>query len=62
LVCNQPDAADEVLAGLKPLFVRGGAQRRIKQLKARGRAPRWSKLVRQPEYLSALLQVRQALG
>jgi beta-N-acetylhexosaminidase len=62
LVCNQPAAADEVLAGLKPVFARGGAQRRIKQMKARGRALRWSKLARQPEYLSALMQIRQVLG
>jgi beta-N-acetylhexosaminidase len=62
LVCNQPASADELLAGLKPSAARGGAQRRIKQMKARGRSPRWSKLPRQPEYLSALTQIRQVLG
>ena len=62
LVCNQPASADELLAGLKPSVARGGGQRRIKQMKARGRSPRWSKLPRQPEYLSALTQIRQVLG
>jgi len=61
LVCNQPAQADVVLAGLTPPRSKA-AQQRIKQLAARGRAPRWSKLERQPAYLSALKQIKQVFG
>ena len=61
LVCNQPEAAEEVLNGLK-----GGASpesvRRIKRMRARGKALKWDKLIAQPEYQRAQALLRSAFA
>jgi beta-N-acetylhexosaminidase len=61
LVCNQPDAAEAVLNALKrePSPESG---RRIKRMRARGKAVRWDKLIGQPEYLSAKALIESTLG
>ncbi|CAN0619361.1 Beta-hexosaminidase [Burkholderia multivorans] len=61
LVCNQPDAAEEVLNGLKSLPSDESA-RRIKQMRGRGKALKWDKLVQQPDYLRAQALLQSAFG
>jgi beta-N-acetylhexosaminidase len=52
LVCNQPEAAEVVL---NELSARPSPEsvRRIKRMRARGKALKWDKLIAQPEYLQA---------
>jgi beta-N-acetylhexosaminidase len=61
LVCNQPDAAEEVLNGLKALPSDESA-RRIRQMRARGKALKWDKLMQQPDYLRAQALLQSAFG
>jgi len=61
LVCNQPEAAEEVLNGLKALPSDESA-RRIKRMLARGKALKWDKLMRQPDYLRAQALLQSAFG
>lgn len=52
LVCNQPEQADKVLQGLQYQPSRL-SQRRLKRLRPKGKAARWSKLMRHPDYMAA---------
>jgi beta-N-acetylhexosaminidase len=52
LVCNQPEQADRVLQGLRYQPSRL-SQRRLKRLRPKGKAARWSKLMRHPDYMAA---------
>ncbi len=61
LVCNQPDAAEEVLNGLKARPSDESA-RRIRQMRARGKALKWDKLMQQPDYLRAQALLQSAFG
>ncbi|CAN0619550.1 Beta-hexosaminidase [Burkholderia multivorans] len=61
LVCNQPDAAEEVLNGLKALPSDESA-RRIRQMRGRGKAIKWDKLMQQPDYLRAQALLQSAFG
>ncbi|MGY6238154.1 beta-N-acetylhexosaminidase (plasmid) [Burkholderia ambifaria] len=61
LVCNQPEAAEVVLNGLK---ARASAEsvRRLKRMRARGKSLKWDKLIVQPEYLQAQALLSSALA
>ncbi|MDW9245527.1 glycosyl hydrolase family 3 N terminal domain protein [Burkholderia cepacia] len=61
LVCNQPDAAEVVLNGLKARAT-DESVRRLKRMRARGKAPKWDKLIAQPEYLQAQALLSSALA
>ncbi|WP_179402525.1 beta-N-acetylhexosaminidase [Burkholderia guangdongensis] len=61
LVCNQPEAAEEVLNALKTKPSPASA-RRLKRMRARGNAPKWDKLIAQPDYLRAKALLNEALG
>ena len=61
LVCNQPDAAEVVLNGLKARAT-DESVRRLKLMRARGKAPKWDKLIAQPEYLQAQALLSSALA
>jgi beta-N-acetylhexosaminidase len=61
LVCNQPEEAGKVLEQLRFTPTKASEQR-IKQMRPRGKAPRWSKLQTQPEYLAARALVKEKLG
>ncbi|AOK29216.1 MULTISPECIES: beta-N-acetylhexosaminidase [Burkholderia] len=61
LICNQPEAAEQVLNELRVAPSRE-SQRRIKRMRPRGRAPSWDKLMRRPEYLSAQALLREAFA
>ncbi len=61
LVCNQPDAAEEVLNGLKALPSDESA-RRIRQMRGRGKALKWDKLMQQPDYLRAQALLQSTFG
>jgi beta-N-acetylhexosaminidase len=52
LVCNQPEAAEVVLNELEHAPSKESV-RRLKQLRARGKAPSWRKLAERPAYLDA---------
>ncbi len=61
LVCNQPDEAGKVLDGLR--FIPSKAsQRRLRRMRPRGRALKWSKLVAEAEYQSAQTLLRHAFA
>lgn len=53
LVCNQPDEAEEVLNALRTTEPSKASRRRIRRLRPRGKALRWSRLVADPAYLAA---------
>ncbi len=57
LICNQPEEAGKVLEQLRftPTKV---SEQRIRQMRPRGKALRWSKLQNQPEYVAARDLVR----
>ncbi len=61
LVCNQPEEAGKVLAQLRYTPTKASEQR-IKQMRPRGKASRWSKLQNQDEYLAARALVKETLG
>lgn len=61
LICNQPDEAGKVLEQLRFTPTKA-SQQRIKQMRPRGKALRWSKLQSQPEYQAARQLVKTALG
>ncbi|MFT0533504.1 beta-N-acetylhexosaminidase [Castellaniella hirudinis] len=53
LVCNRPDLADELLAGLAGRAIDPQAVRRIRRLMPRLPAPAWAGLLSDPRYLRA---------
>ncbi|CBW74325.1 Anhydromuramoyl-peptide exo-beta-N-acetylglucosaminidase (EC 3.2.1.-) [Mycetohabitans rhizoxinica HKI 454] len=53
LVCNRPEDADDVLQRLRARVIDTASRRRIKRLAPRGGAPKWSELMRQPDYCQA---------
>lgn len=57
LVCNQPEAAERVLHELEYVPSKA-SERRIRQLRPRGKALSWRKLVAQPEYQEAQALLR----
>lgn len=61
LVCNQPDAAEVVLNGLKARAT-DESVRRIKRMRGRGKALKWDKLIAQLEYLQAQALLSSALA
>ncbi len=61
LICNQPDEAEKVLDMLRFKPSRASRQR-MKRLRPRGTAPRWHKLVGQPDYLQAQALLRDAFA
>jgi len=66
LVCNRPAEAERVLTALAAQSSTAGvshaSSRRIKRLRARGKAVSWSKLERSAEYLAARKQVQTLAG
>lgn len=60
LVCNQPEAAEVVLNELKAERS-ADSVRRIKRMRARGKALKWDKLIEQPEYRRAQALLADAL-
>jgi beta-N-acetylhexosaminidase len=60
LVCNQPDEAEKVLNALRVEPTKA-SQRRIRRLRARGKALRWSKLASDPAYLAAQSLLRSTI-
>jgi beta-N-acetylhexosaminidase len=58
LVCNQPEAAEQVLNELRTLPSRE-SQRRLKRLRPRGKALKWDRLMREPAYLRAQALLRE---
>jgi beta-N-acetylhexosaminidase len=61
LICNQPEEAGKVLEQLRYSPAKASEQR-IRQMRPRGKALRWSKLQNQPEYLAARELVKAKLG
>lgn len=61
LVCNQPEAAEIVLQELAYVPSKESAQR-LRQLRPRGKAPTWSKLLERPAYKEAQALLRSAFG
>lgn len=61
LVCNQPEAAEAVLNGLKYVPSKESS-RRLKQLRPRGKAPTWRKLLERPAYREAKALLTSAFG
>ncbi len=61
LICNQPDEAEKVLDALR-FTPSKDSQRRLKRVRPRGKALKWSKLVAEPEYLQAQALLRNALA
>jgi beta-N-acetylhexosaminidase len=60
LVCNQPDEAEKVLDALR-VEPSKASSRRIRRLRARGKALRWNKLVADPAYLAAQTLLRSTM-
>ena len=60
LVCNQPDEAEKVLDALR-IEPSKASSRRIRRLRARGKALRWNKLVADPAYLAAQTLLRSTM-
>ncbi|MCA1322706.1 beta-N-acetylhexosaminidase [Herbaspirillum sp. alder98] len=52
LICNSPDKADQILAGLKP-GIDAASSARLAALKPAAPAPDWETLQREPRYLAA---------
>jgi beta-N-acetylhexosaminidase len=61
LICNQPQAAEVVLDELRHEPSKASV-RRLRQLRARGKAPSWSKIVARADYQDAQALLRRALG
>lgn len=61
LVCNQPEAAERVLNELTFKPSKESAQR-LKQLRARGKAPNWRKLIERPVYRDAKALLESAFA
>jgi beta-N-acetylhexosaminidase len=61
LVCNQPEEAGRVLEQLRYTPPKASTQR-LRQMRPRGKALRWSKLQDQAEYRAARALIEQALG
>lgn len=61
LVCNQPEAAEVVLGELAYVPSKESAQR-LRQLRPRGKAPSWGKLLERPAYREAQALLRSALA
>ena len=60
LVCNQPDEAEKVLNALH-VEPSKASHRRMRRLRARGKAPRWSRFATDPAYLSAQALLRSTM-
>jgi beta-N-acetylhexosaminidase len=61
LICNQPEEAERVLERLQ--FTQSGAsQARLRRMRPRGKAWRWSRLMTQVEYQQARALVQSALA
>lgn len=61
LVCNQPEAAEAVLRELAYVPSKESAQR-LRQLRPRGKAPSWGKLLERPAYREAQALLRSAFA
>jgi beta-N-acetylhexosaminidase len=61
LICNQPEEAGKVLEQLR-FTPSKASQQRIRQMRPRGKALRWSKLQNQPEYQAARTLIASALS
>jgi beta-N-acetylhexosaminidase len=61
LVCNQPEAAEAVLRELAYVPSKESAQR-LRQLRPRGKAPSWGKLLERPAYREAKALLRSAFA
>jgi beta-N-acetylhexosaminidase len=61
LICNQPEEAGKVLKELRYTATKASEQR-IKQMRPRGKALRWSKLQADADYQAAKTLVKQMLG
>ncbi|MEA3121042.1 MAG: beta-N-acetylhexosaminidase [Paraburkholderia sp.] len=61
LICNQPQSAEVVLDELRHKPSKASV-RRLRQLRARGKAPSWSKIVARADYQEAQALLRRALG
>ena len=61
LICNQPSAAEVVLDELR-FTASKQSQQRLKRLRPRSKALKWSKLIAQPEYLQAQALLRNAFA
>ncbi len=59
LICNQPDEAGKVLDALRVMPTKA-SQRRLKRMRPRGKALKWSKLVAEPQYQQAHALLREA--
>ena len=61
LICNQPEEAERVLERLQ--FTQTGASlSRLRRMRPRGKAWRWSRLMTQVEYQQARTLVQSALA
>jgi beta-N-acetylhexosaminidase len=61
LICNQPEEAEKVLDALR-FTPSKESQARIKRMRPRGKALKWSKLIAEPEYLQAQALLRSAFA
>ena len=61
LICNQPQEAEKVLDALR-FTPSKESQARLKRMRPRGKALKWSKLVAEPEYLQAQSLLRSAFA
>ncbi|MGF6700244.1 beta-N-acetylhexosaminidase [Paraburkholderia sp. MM5496-R1] len=61
LICNQPDEAEKVLDALRVTPARE-SQRRLKRMRPRGKALRWSKLMAEPRYAEAQRLLRSTFA
>jgi beta-N-acetylhexosaminidase len=61
LICNQPEEAEKVLDALR-FTPSKESQARIRRMRPRGKALKWSKLVAEPEYLQAQALLRSAFA
>jgi beta-N-acetylhexosaminidase len=61
LICNQPEEAEKVLDALR-FTPSKESQARLKRMRPRGKALKWSKLVAEPQYLQAQALLRSAFA
>ncbi|MEW6341672.1 MAG: beta-N-acetylhexosaminidase [Pseudomonadota bacterium] len=61
LICNQPEEAEKVLDALR-FTPSKESQARIRRMRPRGKALKWSKLIAEPEYLQAQTLLRSAFA
>lgn len=61
LICNQPEEAGNVLDALRVMLTKA-SQRRLKRMRPRGKALKWSKLVAEPQYQQAHALLREAFA